>query len=203
MYAMLTASMSLQTNAGAAAALPPVGFMPMPLNFRHADVLRRGRPRHGMPGKVSTYDSFYIKHPPMSCGQRAKIFAPFDALAGFSACIAAKQVVYEEKRILTDGEREELDRKLSVLMGLTANSRMARENSIKIQVTRYVPCDDPENEAYGKRGRYETVTGILRKIDVIRKQILLNNEAIPIGDIVEIQDVPENRVFGGLVEEAC
>ena len=203
MDAMSTAAMTLHTANAGIAAFPPVGSMPMPLNFRHADVLRRGRPCHGMPGKVNTYDSFYVKHPPMPCGRRAKIFAPFDALAGFSARIAAKEAVYEEKRILTEGEREELDRKLSVLMKLTANSRMAKENSIRIEVTRYVPCDDPENEEYGKRGTYETASGILRKVDVQRRQVLLDNEIIPIADIVEILDMPENRVFGCLAEEVC
>lgn len=122
---------------------------------------------------------------------------------GFSARITAKEAVYKEKRILTEGEREELDRKLSVLMNLTANSRTAKENSIRIQVTRYISCNDPENEAYGKRGTYETASGILQKVDVQRRQVLLDNEIIPVADIVEIQDMPEKRVFGCLAEEKC
>ena len=32
----------------------------MPANFRYAEIFRRGRPRHGKPGLLSTYDAFYI-----------------------------------------------------------------------------------------------------------------------------------------------
>ena len=67
----------------------------MPANFRYAEIFRRGRPRHGKPGVLSTYDAFYIKHPPMSPLRRAKLFAPFDALAGFGGRIAAKEVLYK------------------------------------------------------------------------------------------------------------
>ena len=45
--------------------------------------MRRGRPRHG------AGDEFRLRHPAMDVGHRAKIFAPFDALAGFRDAIAA------------------------------------------------------------------------------------------------------------------
>ena len=64
-----------------------IGYMPMPAGFPYADVYKKGRPRHGIPGKLATYDTFYIKHPPMENRRRAKIFAPFDALRGFSAAL--------------------------------------------------------------------------------------------------------------------
>ena len=89
-----------------------IGIMPMPVNFRHAEVFRRGRPRHGKPGKLSTYDAFYIKHPPMDTVRRAKLFSSFDALKGFGDCIASKEVLYEERHELTEEERGELDRRL-------------------------------------------------------------------------------------------
>ena len=72
-----------------------IGNMSMPANFRYAEIFRRGRPRHGKPGVLSTYDAFYIKHPPMNTLRRAKLFAPFDALAGFGGRIAAKEVLYQ------------------------------------------------------------------------------------------------------------
>ena len=74
-----------------------VGYMPMPAGFPYADIFQRGRPKHGTPGEFSTYDAFYIRHPPMKTSRRAKIFAPFDALKGFSAAIAAKEVLYVER----------------------------------------------------------------------------------------------------------
>ena len=88
---------------------PAVGYMPMPAGFAHADIFLHGRPRPGLAGKVQTYDAFYRKHPPMDVVHRAKIFAPFDALRGFSEAIAAKVGQYEEKKVLTEGEKEELE----------------------------------------------------------------------------------------------
>ena len=65
-----------------------VGVMPMPADFSYRDVFLRGKPRH------DRYDPFRIKHPKMDVGHRAKIFAPFDALKGFGAAVAAKGIVY-------------------------------------------------------------------------------------------------------------
>ena len=155
---------------------PVVGDMPMPLDFKHAAVLRRGRPRHGSPGKLATYDLFYIKHPPMACSRRAKLFAPFDALAGFSQCIKAKQELYCERRKLTEGEREALDARAAELHRLTMNSKMARENAVSVSITYFEPCSDVHSESYTKEGRfgqYKTVTGIVCKVDAINQKIIL------------------------------
>ena len=66
-----------------------IGVMAMPADFRHTELLRRGRPQH------RKYDDFYMKHPTMDTGHRAKIFAPFDALTGFSDALAAQQKLAE------------------------------------------------------------------------------------------------------------
>lgn len=54
-----------------------IGYMPMPADFKYADLYRAGRPQH------EKFDDFWCRHPPMDCGKRAKIFAPFNALRGF------------------------------------------------------------------------------------------------------------------------
>lgn len=164
-----------------------VGYMPMPAGFAHADVFRRGRPRHGMPGRLSTYDAFYRKHPPMDAGRRAKIFAPFDALKGFSERVLAKEVLYEEKRVLTEGEKEELDHRIGILHEMTKTSRLAQENRVQVTITHFIPCREAENDAFGKRGTYENTSGILQKIDLVWKQVVLDREEISADNIVEIQ----------------
>lgn len=58
-----------------------LGHMDMPADFPYRDVLAKGRPRH------DRLDSFRIRHPQMDPGRRAKLFAPFDALRGFSEAI--------------------------------------------------------------------------------------------------------------------
>lgn len=67
-----------------------VGVMAMPVNFRYRDVFLKGRPRH------DRYDPFRIRHPRMDRRKRAKIFAPFDALKGFSEAVAAAGQMAEE-----------------------------------------------------------------------------------------------------------
>ena len=62
----------------------PIGAMPMPDNFRYRTVYLKGKPQH------DRFDAFRLRHPLMQRGRRAKIFAPFDALRGFSAAIMAE-----------------------------------------------------------------------------------------------------------------
>ena len=62
-----------------------IGVMPMPADFRYREVFMKGRPRH------ERLDAFRIRHPRMDVGRRAKIFAPFDALKGFSEALRAEE----------------------------------------------------------------------------------------------------------------
>ena len=168
-----------------------IGEMPMPVNFRYAEVFRQGRPRHGKPGKLSTYDLFYIKHPPMDTVRRAKLFSAFDALKGFGDRIASKEVLYEDRRELTEEEKKELDRRLAVIRRLTASGRLARQNKVEVKVTRFVPCTDPESEACGAgRGQYETVSGIVRRVDEYRRAILVGDERISLDSVTGITGNP-------------
>ena len=165
--------------------------MSMPANFRYAEIFRRGRPRHGKPGVLSTYDSFYIKHPPMNTLRRAKLFAPFDALAGFGGRIAAKEVLYKERQFLTEEEKEELDRRLAVIRSLTPDTRTARKNRIRIEVTYFSPCEDPESESFGSgRGQYRTVAGIVRKVDILKRRILVGDENIDLDTVTALSGNP-------------
>ncbi len=61
-----------------------LGYSPMPEDFAYWDVFLKRRPQH------QKTDPFGIRHPAMDPGKRAKIFAPFDALRGFSAAIMAE-----------------------------------------------------------------------------------------------------------------
>ena len=198
---------------------PIVGEMPMPRDFRHTAVLRRGRPRHGRPGKMCTYDLFYIKHPPMECSRRAKLFAPFDALAGFSQCIKAKQVLYCERRKLTEGEQEELDARAAALYRLTLNSKMARENAVRVSITYFDPCKDIHSESYtedGRFGQYKTITGIVCKVDIINQKLILwttdtydapgkeagdgfMEMAISVSDITDIESEQFKKLYRGVM----
>ena len=159
-----------------------VGYMPMPAGFPYAEIFRRGRPKHGKPGDFSTYDAFYIRHPPMETSRRAKIFAPFDALKGFSAAVAAKEVLYVEKSELTESEKDDLDKKIRLL----EKARKSNVAKISVGVTFFQECEDPENEGYGHKGTYNTVTGHLQKIDFLHRTMILDSGTINVDDISQI-----------------
>ena len=155
-----------------------IGAMAMPLNFEYADVFRKGQPCH------QRFDPFRLKHPSMENSRRAKIFAPFDALAGFSDEVASKEVMYTFRRELSEEEKEELNRRLGILHRLTRNGRIARENRVSVSITYYVPCGDRDNFSYGCRGQYVTVAGICRKIGMRTMQV--DDLSIPLADIASI-----------------
>ena len=172
--------MTAYAEAGSMAGT--VGYMPMPLSFAHRSLFLHGRPKH------QKFDDFWWKHPPMDIKHRAKIFAPFDALTGFDDAIDSKTVPYEKKRILSDEEKTDLDRKLASLASLTYNSRAARANAMTAVVTYFVPCRDAESEWFGRGGRYEEIRGIVMKVDPdVSSMLLIDEKAIAFDDIAEIR----------------
>ena len=159
-----------------------IGVMPMPAGFKYREVFLKGKPRH------DRYDSFRIRHPEMSPGKRAKLFAPFDALRGFDFAILMKNELYMDKVSLSPEDQEELDRRFSILHNLTYNSRMARANRVQVTVTYYEACSDVNSEAYGSQGQYKTVTGICWNVDAeVTKTILVEGIRIRMEDIREIE----------------
>ena len=136
-----------------------IGQMPMPADFKYADVLRKGKPAHGR------LDDFSLRHPRMDPGKRAKIFAPFDALRGFNFAILAKQTVYVPKPELSPERLRTLNRQLDLLRDRTRNTRLAREHPVTVTATYFFPCDDPANEAFGRLGQIRAVTGVCQSVD--------------------------------------
>lgn len=173
-----------------------IGDIPMPAGFRYREILLKGKPKH------DKTDAFLIRHPSMDVGKRAKIFAPFDALKGFNEAVASKDVLYENKRELNEEDQAELNRRLDILHGLTYNSRMARENHVKVTVTYYIPCNDKENEAYGYRGQYQQLTGICRNVDAeVTQTIRIDETRIRFADIRSIE--AESDIFEREWDEYC
>ena len=66
-------------------------FSEPPPDFPYREVFLRGKPQHTID------EGFGARHPRMSCGKRAKIFAPFDALRGFREAVAGKETEAEIK----------------------------------------------------------------------------------------------------------
>ena len=121
-------------------------------------------------------DVFSLRHPKMPPAQRAKIFAPFDALRGFNFRIsnAAAETEYVLQHSLGEDDAQALDTALRQLHELTANGSLARAHRPVATVTYFVPCDNPESPAYGERGLYLTRTGIVDRVDIARKVIVVD-----------------------------
>ncbi len=153
----------------------------MPKNFRYRDAFLKGRPRH------EKYDAFWMKHPPMDIGHRAKIFAPFAALKGYDTAVASKEVLYEDRSDLDKDDPEALEHKLQILHNLTFNSRMARENHVKVSVTYYEPCKDVNHEDYGIRGQSHIVSGICWNVDIeVSRTITIDRTRISLDNVLKI-----------------
>ena len=106
-------------------------------------------------------------HPKMSLENRAAQFAPFAALVGYSEAITSSQEIKEEKKLISDDKKEEIEETLHYL-----------NKGILIEVKYYLT---------GKN-KYITYQGAVKRIDQIEKKIIFDNrKTILIKDIVDIK----------------
>ncbi len=153
----------------------------VPLDFPYLTTIFQGPPEHD-------HDDFSLRHPRMERGKRAKIFAPFDALDGYSDAVRSKDVEYTDRIELSEEDSAELSRRLEILRKLTRSGRMARANSVAVAVTYYVPCGDKNSFAYGVRGLYNTAVGVCRKVDFEEtRTITVGSEKIPLDRVAGIE----------------
>lgn len=156
-----------------------IGVIPKPDSFRYDTVLNSGKPSHHG-------DYFSIRHPKMSPGHRAKIFAPFAALRGFEEEVASKEVRYETKRELDPDELYELNHALNTLYLATRNGHAAKRNPVSASVEYYQVCEDPHNEVYGCKGEYLTLSGIVHRVDPEQQILIIDDSFIPFNLIYRI-----------------
>ena len=145
----------------------------------YEDILGLSRPEH-------EDDAFSRKHPHMTRLNRAKIFAPYAALKGYEECVAARNVRYVPRHILDSDEEYALNRRIGWLWERCRNGRLARRNHVVVSVEVFVPCADPQSEAYGREGQYQVVTGVVRRVDVPRQCLVVGEQTIAFRDIWEI-----------------
>lgn len=102
------------------------------------------------------------KHPQMSLADRAAQFSPFAALTGYEAAIAETARVTEERLELSENSREELNMKIQLLKEHLSEKPV-------VEIMYFVP---DERKAGGS---YETVTGVVKKIDEYEQKIVLES----------------------------
>ena len=115
------------------------------------------------------------KRPPnkMPLSQRAKQFAPFDALKGFNEAIFEVRDRKEEveKIILSQEQLEDMNR---VITSLKKGDR------IKIR--------------YYHHGRYIRLSGYYQTVDEIDRVLIFNGQRIRLGDIAEMEKDEDNKL---------
>ncbi len=105
---------------------------------------------------------------PMDVAQRAKIFAPFDALRGFRSALREKERLVLPKRQLLEDQLAKLD-------------ETARRLKPGCAVT----------VVYYREGDYLSVSGTVTGIDPVNKTISLSDRIIPFDDIYELEELRE------------
>ena len=151
------------------------------LRFPYLQALFQQRPRHRM-------DAFEFRHPPMEREKRAKIFAPYDALDGYGDSVKKKNIQYVDRIIPDESQREELNRRLSILHGLTRTGRLAKQNRVIVTATYYAPCTDEHSFACGVRGQYLTVSGAVRKVDgELTQTLTVGDTVVSFDDLLSVE----------------
>ena len=102
------------------------------------------------------------KHPQMSLYERAAQFAPFAALTGYEDAIKETARTTEVFRPVWGREKEEIDQKLYDL-------QQNQYNHPQISIEYFVP------DARKEGGEYRTLTGKVRQIDSVNKQLVMEN----------------------------
>lgn len=128
----------------------------------YEEMLKMARPRSG--------------HMHMDVRNRAKQFAPFDALRGFGESIREKAVLYSDRPVLCEDRKEEVE---SALRQLKTGDR--------VTIIYFEECPHVK-----PRGRFERISGRAEwvKGGVAGGKLLLVEETeIPMGDIVDITNV--------------
>lgn len=100
---------------------------------------------------------------PRSRVERAQIFQSFDALKGFRQLLKQQEKILVPERILSEDDRDELDRKLHQI-----------EIGTMIRIV------------YRKKKEYIQLEGIVAKLNLDQKMIQIVQTKIPLLSIVEI-----------------
>ncbi|MCC6095116.1 MAG: hypothetical protein LIV24_08905 [Eubacterium sp.] len=143
-------------------------------------------------------DPFSLRHPKMARGNRAKLFAPFDALAGFDESMDAETVLTVHPAELSEDMKKELDEKLALLVRRfekLPKKRLDRKGLLQISVL-YFEEDAQQTllKNDGVRGNYRWISGDLLDIDSVRKTICLNGRNLDISRIYAIETGQQSRV---------
>ena len=112
-------------------------------------------------------------HPQMSLYERSAQFAPYAALTGHGDAIKETGRLTSTRMDLDEEEKEILDRKFEII-------REQIKNNFEVKITYFIPDERKDG------GKYEKITGIIKKIDDYKHLIIIGDYEIPINEIIDI-----------------
>ena len=122
---------------------------------------------------IDTKYPFNLGRERMSIYDRCKEFMPFSALVGYKEAIVETARITDDRIILDDEAKEILDNKISLIKSkLDLNPILC--------ITYFIPDKNKSG------GSYRSVEGIIKKIDLYKNVININDEKIFISSIVDI-----------------
>jgi len=109
----------------------------------------------------------------MSIWDRSAQFAPFDALEGYSEEIEETSRLTTSRIEISEEVKEKINEKLKII-----NSDLSKE----AMITYFI------KDKYKIGGKYKSIKSKIKKIDTIYKKIILiDNNVIPIVDVVDVK----------------
>lgn len=113
--------------------------------------------------------------PQMSRINRAAQFSPFAALTGYEDSVNEASRLTDKKIYLSDDKKALLDERLRILTEYI-------DEKFTVSITYFIPDQRKEG------GSYETVSGLVRRIDEYeRTLIFIDGKKIPLDDICAIE----------------
>lgn len=123
---------------------------------------------------IDTKYPFDLNHKRMSNYERCAQFMPFSALVGYKEAVVETAKITDDRIILDEEAKEILDNKISLI-----KSKLSLKPVVSI--TYFVP------DKCKSGGSYESIKGNIKKIDLYREIIVINDNRINICDIIDIE----------------
>lgn len=113
------------------------------------------------------------KHAHMPVSERAAMFAPFRALTGHSDAVLDAEKITFDKIILDEDKKSYLDSVINMVKD---------DKDLIVSITYFI------KDGYKKGGRYNTITSSIKKIDALKREVVLKSgNCIPLDDILNIE----------------
>ena len=112
-------------------------------------------------------------HPRMNKEDRAAQFAPFAALTGYAEAINEAGRLVDKKRELTDEEKLIISNRINYLIE-------NKDKDYEVIIIYFIA--DLKKDG----GKYLSINGVIKKVDIVNRFIMVNKKKIYIEDIIMI-----------------